>query len=364
MFVKYVHLIVQGSNIYDKSFIDMINTFSYFNKDDHLFFITKKMLINDKSLNIINLPKFSTKNINKALKEHEFNFIFLHSNIFRLRDVFLLKKKYIRKIVWCTWGHDLYRFSKSKNNIVFFARSIFKSIYLKIYDYSLRNIVGVGIGFQQDKHMVLKRFGSKMEIYDTPYFPYNFDVSLLNQNHKFTDCLKIMVGHSGYEFVNHIDILRKISKYKDENVTVSIVLAYGNYDYIQKVILFAKNIFNNKVEIIDNIMNMKEYVEYLKSVDIAIFDHKHQSALSNIFILLHLMKKVFLNAESIIAKELEENNVLFGYTDQIDSIDFQKFICPINTLNNQIYAEKQLNPKLLSLRWKNTFDKLDRIIGS
>ena len=53
-------------------------------------------------------------------------------------------------------------------------------------------------------------------------------------------------------------------------------------------------------------MNTHEYQEFLKSIDIAIFNHERQQAFGNIITLLGYGKKVFLNPKSTLVDVFKE----------------------------------------------------------
>ena len=60
------------------------------------------------------------------------------------------------------------------------------------------------------------------------------DKADVNKAPKIDDPIRNMVDHSAYEYLHHIDILDKLVVYKNENIIISLVLAYGNKAYAEK----------------------------------------------------------------------------------------------------------------------------------
>ena len=272
---------------------------------------------------------------------------------FSIKQLICIRNKAINKMIWCVWGHDLY----------FKYKSIKEKIKKVIRKEKLKYLYGVGIGFKFDALEVREVVGKNPKIF---YLPYGYEkgsdqkyLKVVQDSQKDKEYYRIMIGHSGFEFLNHIELMKKLLKYKNDNLKISLVLAYGIPEYIEKVKKFAKENFDNdKIEIIDQFMDEIEYLKYLNTVDVAIFDHKHQAALGNIWKLSYLGKKIFLNQDGIIKmafnlEALESYNV-----KDIDKMEYNDFVSDIETKEKkklQYYGKSCISEQVILKAWKKLF---------
>lgn len=363
--MKYIHIMPQGSKIYDYSIIRMFNDDIRFNSNEHLFIVSSEHIYKLCS-NYNNVVYESNIFQNKKKINDYFMWayvVFLHSNTMSIRELITLNSKQKNKIIWCVWGHDLYRKNINKYSDSNKSKLLIKLLYFSIYDRLLKKIKGIGIGFDYDRYEVKERFGDQMKIYKTPYFSMELKMEYMsneietksNQNN-----LRVMIGHSAYSFLNHKKVLDSISKYKNENILISLVLSYGSISYKEEIIKYAESVFNHKIEIIDKELDINSYLNYLKSVDIAIFDHTHQSALSNIYYLLYLNKKIFLNEKGIIAKALSKEGIDYSRISDIPHMSYHEFGKKGKRITGKEFAKRHIDPEVIKGVWMNTIRELNR----
>lgn len=361
---KFVHMMPQGSSVWDYSLIRMFDEETLFHSDEHNFVVSSKKLYNmctDYKNVIYDVKMIENLSENKNYLKNA-DIVFLHSNTMKMTDLAKLTPREKKKIVWCVWGHDVYlktngRFS---NNLL---KHVLKTIKYKLYDYLLKEIKGVGVGFYHDSYEVKNRLGYKTKIYNAPYFHYDLKMDYFKSEintQSISKALKIMIGHSAYPFLNHKKIIDLLSKYKDENIIISLVLSYGSSNYKSEVIAYSKEIFGEKTEVIEDGMDVKSYIDYLKNVDVAIFDHLHQSALGNIYYLLYLNKKLFLNEEGIIAKALFDEKIEYQTVSSIMSMNYQTFSSlNINdNLKQKEFAQRHFDPEVIKNIWWETINEI------
>lgn len=370
--IRFLHVMPQSSEIYDAAIIEMINTSIIFDRKEHMFLVFDEDIFNNNSSysNLI----FSRTSLNENFGSFiDFinisDFVILHSNTLSLTNLYRLKKKELKKIVWCVWGHDLYvNQKKSENNYKNNIRQILKKIYYLLYDYKIKNILGIGIGFRYDALEVKMRFGSDMEILNMPYIAKELNLEYFKNDYielinRPMAPKRLMIGHCAYPFLNHKKILKMLERYKKENIIISLVFAYGSKVYADEVTKYANEIFGGKVEIITEKMNLKSYIRYLKTVDVAIFDHTHQSALSNIYYLLYLNKKIYLNNKGIIAQGMKLEGIEFAYTNDIGNISFEE-LSKINNCNRgKLFAKYYIDSKNIVSQWAKTINELNKTLN-
>jgi len=230
----------------------------------------------------------------------------------------------------------------------------------------IKHYCGVGIGFKYDALEIKKRFKNKTTILMCPY-PNGMRLDKVDSIIKESNIYKkdrntptkIMVAHSAHEYLHHKEMLDKLSVYKDENIIVSLPLTYGNSSYANHIEEYAKSLFGDKIEILRRRMDIYEYIKYLTTVDIAILDQVHQSGLGNLYYLLYLGKKIYLNKDGFLKLAFQLEGSYFDTTDFIGIEPYEQFIKSNNTMENaKAYAKYILNEKNLINMWKSTFDGL------
>lgn len=110
---------------------------------------------------------------------------------------------------------------------------------------------------------------------------------------KFT---KILAGNSADPNNNHLEIFEILSKFSNSDIHIYVILSYGGgLQYINEVKLKGRSLFKDKITFIDDYMSKDEYFDFLKNVDICVFNHYHQQGLGNINLLLCIYKKYISN---------------------------------------------------------------------
>ncbi len=230
-------------------------------------------------------------------------------------------------------------------------------------DQRINNFFAVCIGFRGDASQVKLRFKDNVHIFSAPYFfsrnELNYYDNIIADRKSTENHCNIMIGHSAYPFLNHKKMLNKLTEFKHENMTIYLPLSYGIKAYASEVGEYAKSLFGDKVVIIDSYMNFDEYAEFLSTIDIAIFDNKRQTALSNIFILLYFNASLFFNSKGYMAAAMGLEGIDYGYSDKINEYPFEQ-LCEKN-LSNQ--CAKNLSSLYLSystkLRmWNKMFEQI------
>jgi len=168
-----------------------------------------------------------------------------------------------------------------------------------------------------------------------------------------------MIAHSAHQYLHHKEILDKLSIYKDENIIISLPLVYGNYEYSKDVEEYAKHIFSDKVEIIRERMTPIDYLRYIKTVDVGIFDQVHQSGLGNLYYLIYMDKKLYLNKDGILKCAFLLEGSYIETTDKLGLESYDDFIKENDSQERaKLYVKFLLNEKNQFDMWKSTFDAL------
>ena len=358
--IKYIHIMPMASD-YNSYMVELINdNADYFDPSEHLF-IVKDPVVYEMVRKYVNVrfEKDITHNA-KIFKRYAdmAGIIVLHENsLMSLKVLMKLPRRTLNKVVWVVWGHDLYPEQ--------LATSLKRKVSNRIRKSISKHYRAIGVGFKYDALKVRADYGEKMKILPMPYYMEDYNIAMLNKaewKKRDDKNLRVMIGHSAFEFLNHIEILDKLEKFKKENIKICLVLAYGRKPYSDKVKEYAiKKYGKDKVEIIDERMSKEEYMRYLSSIDICVLDYKHQAALGNLYILLYYGKKVFLNRNGMIKTAMDLENIETYNVDEIESMSFGDFSARVKRPKNGInFASFYFDKKNYLEMWQDTFKYLEK----
>lgn len=209
----------------------------------------------------------------------------------------------LSKCYWVMWGGDFY-FPEQ--------HSLIKKQVIKKMGHFVTYIKG-------DYELAQKWYGVKGEYHECFMYPSNL-YNEYNVQPKEHNTINIQLGNSATSTNSHIDVLSKLVKYKDENIQIFVPLSYGDQEYTKSVILKGKELFGEKLIALTDFMVFEKYLEFLGSIDIAIFAHKRQQAMGNTITLLGLGKKVYMHSETVQFDFFEQHGISIF---DVNSINFE-----------------------------------------
>ena len=302
--MRFLHLMMnekftQGAaHVYD----------SYFDHEQHeigYVISDSSGSVSDDSLTI-RQHEFFTKDKNpiacvrlfrKLLKQYDY--IVLHSFFVLARFsslLYLLPKSDMKKLIWIEWGADLYDPSTGLKK--------------RMRDRVKKSVGAFVAIFPPDADIYRKTFpGSKAKVYCARYLSRLKGAKLTNTgiweksrlqiSKEQNEPVYVLIGQNNQEHLNHIDALKALEKYKDENIRVVLSLSYGGSsdEYVETVSNTARSIFGDKAILLTGFMPKEEYFELTKRIDIAIFNTTRQSGLGNINRMLFRRVKLYLRAD-------------------------------------------------------------------
>ncbi len=301
--------------------------------------------------------------IKNTLKKYDY--VFIHS-LFLARStkvfVGLFNPRLLKKIVWVTWGYDLYLSKDSglKGQLSYWAslltRFVFEnkvSHFVGIHPVDLKSYNQI-IGGCAALYCAPYRFNTNKEanqfLIDYKSFPISEKMS---KGEPFT----IQIGHRAVSDLNHIRLLDKLSVYKDENIRIFLPLSYGDFKYARKVEDYARSIFEGKVVVQSSMVPIDEYRRMLSSVDILAIDCKRQIALGNIHTMFYMQKKVFLPHDSLLSEYYKENGVLVYDIENLGKMSFKELTSDDDLSAERKYIESFESKSSIEL-WEQVFKSL------
>jgi 4-alpha-L-fucosyltransferase (fuc4NAc transferase) len=357
--MKYLHIMRNDKFI--NPFIDFIN--KNFSKEENTFFIMDGLetieALNEKNVKryiskgrklkgvlkklilLLQLPILYIRLFNYCKKSEKIYFHALSDP--RLIFFLFIFRHYLKKSYWIMWGADLYSYNGRKK----------KSFFYSIEDYVKENIKGYISYMEGEFRLVKKWFKAKGNFYYSFTYPSNLykEIDLKEIEKKE---LWIQIGNSADSSNNHLEILEKLSKFKDMNIKLFCILSYGgSEEYKKQVIGRGSELFKDKFFPILNFMEFKEYMSFLSSLDIAIFAHNRQQGFGNITSLLSMKKTIYLKEKISTFEMLNEMKIAIKSFDRFTALE--KFDENILENNRRIIKENFSEEKLIE-QWKNIFE--------
>lgn len=337
--MKNLHIFKNTNGNFSVSYKDFIN--KNFNSKDHFFYILGK----DKKS--IKIDRSHTQYVYgftycKLIKDMNLtNKIILHG-LFSPQLILLLFMQpwLLKKCYWCIWGGDLYYYKYRKISI---KTNIYELIRKKV----IRKIGALITHIKGDYELAQTWYHAKGNYHYCFMYPSNL-YKEYNIEKKKLDNAKVIIqiGNSADPSNNHIDILKKLEKYKESNIEIICSLSYGDSKYREKVVLQGKKIFGEKFKPLIDFLPFDEYLNLLVQVDVAIFNHKRQQAMGNITTLLGLGKKVYVRDdvttwEFFIDHDLKVYNTNSSFDDLFEEMDMSVKEKNIESVKSK-FSEKKL----------------------
>ncbi|ATJ82661.1 4-alpha-L-fucosyltransferase [Halomonas beimenensis] len=230
-----------------------------------------------------------------VLQLHAARKVMLHG-LFNIRLVLLLAlcPWLLPKCYWVIWGGDLYQYKNATKT------------WRSRVNETLRHFVISRIGhlvtyIEGDVELARQWYGAKGIHHECIMYPSNvFDPSMIainNEKKRNNGPLTILVGNSADPSNNHIEALERLLPFKDKNILIFVPLSYGDQGHAKKIIAKGKAWFGEKLVPMTEFMRFEQYLSFLQSIDVAVFNHRRQQAMGNTITLLGMGKTVFMRSD-------------------------------------------------------------------
>lgn len=329
-----------------------------FSMDDHLFVLlgglTQKdhpvparenVIILDPALGALSKVWQLSKIINKySLRAKS---IFVHSLFTpNIVNYFFINQKFLRKSNWIIWGGDLYNYRIGATPKNFAGR---------LYDFRkkmiIKNFAGIICYNKTEYDYAAEWYGAQGKFYQSFFYLSNLFEDLQIKEKK-SSTIFIQVGNSAVSLNNHLEVLDKLEKFKNEDIKIIAPLSYGNHRYREEVIKVGKEKFASKFEALTEFMSFNDYLQLLGDIDIAMFNHKRPQAMGNITSLLGFGKKVYMRSEIASWKLFEEVGVKVYDINEVELTPLDEKVKAENINKVKNYFSKEN----LLIQWSSIFD--------
>ena len=311
-------------------FIDTVN--QNFDPSSHCFILyEKRKTYQGKPYpNITKTPRPLVWFWHAAAAANQADRIFVHS-LFPFAVLLLFFQPWLlKKSYWLIWGTGIYQYRERNKNWLRRFYELFRKRVIKNIGYVVTSLKG--------EYWLLKDW-YQTKAKNVPYFFYpsvvlDFDEPETPSGSTSRDVVKVLVGNSATPSNYHREILLQLNKI-DTNIEYQVYcpLAYGDQEYAQSVIKLGRKLFGNRFIPVMQFVPVGEYRQFLAEMDIAVFNHDRQQALSNIRHLIGIKKKVYLRPE-------------ITTFDHLTNLGIKVF--DINQLNlNSKFPEQETNSQII-----------------
>lgn len=277
-----------------------------------------------------------------------------HSLFFKLIDLYKINrlvKIYKKKIAWVIWGKDLYEdYEKSKRlKAHFMIKPIIKESIRKSFISKVSIFITAG-----DYDALKKRYqiSPNVKVLNAQY-TYDFiDLIEKKQNEK----VNIMVGHSATETCRHLETFEMLKDYVGK-VRIFCPMSYpADKEYVEIISNRGEEIFGHDFIAITNFMKYEDYIYFLNTIDIGIFNNSRQQGMGNVTNLLYLGKKVYLSRDNTIRKSYKKDEYTIFDCDEIGRDDFLLPLADDQILNNRNNVVYKFSDENLYKEWRLVFE--------
>ncbi|MDO5018427.1 MAG: TDP-N-acetylfucosamine:lipid II N-acetylfucosaminyltransferase [Lagierella massiliensis] len=291
--MRFIH-IIGSATMFTKDVYEMIS--NNFKEDNHIF--VSKFVNHYNYTQIQGAERIKSKSLKMLIYLYKSDFIIVHGLINKLVVILLFFQPWLlKKVNWIVWGGDIYPNGDKKI-------SIFNKIIIKMRNKIIPKIKYISTLTTGDYNYLIKNYDLNNYHFEISYPVIASNKKLLDKNlrdRKKQNHVNILIGNSATKTNQHFEALDLLEKFKNEDIKIYIPLSYGQKDfelYADEVIKYGKEIFGDKIIPIKELMTGEEYLKFLNSIDIGIFNNNRQQAMGNISQLLMLGKKVYIRTDT------------------------------------------------------------------
>lgn len=286
--------------------------------------------------------------------------IIVHA-LFLVDDYYGLADEIYAKMYILFWGGDIYDYVRGSFSLD--IRNIFKrKKRLRKKADIIKKVKGV-ITLIEGDYEILKKY---VEVPEKHFVGKYISLEVREtcdknrNNEKGINPYYVLVGNSASPNNRHINIIKKLYRFRNENVRFLFPLSYGGGKRYRKLIgFYGRHKLGRAFCPITKLMPYEKYVAMLSKCSAGIFNNDRQQAMGNINALAYLGAKIYIRNDTAMWGEFI-NNLGYNFFD-IDSIGQLSFnelveVDPKDARNNiNKYIENNTADKFVEL-WKKIFE--------
>jgi dTDP-N-acetylfucosamine:lipid II N-acetylfucosaminyltransferase len=246
-----------------------------------------------------------------------------------------------KELNWMVWGSDLYNLPSVKTQLyedLTLRKYVQKRISLKDYLYraklsmlhlpylneAYRKVRNVLTWMPNEYNFALQHLPALKAAHQFFFYENDLPYQLLNdllqekQSPSRNDKPLYILGNSSTPELNHLDAV-SLMDHQRVKVNLYVPLSYGDAAYarfLKKKLSFYKG---GDIRFIETYMNFPEYLQFLHKSDGLIMNNIRPQGYGNIFMMMYLGKKVFLNGKNLSLEELNRGGLLWQPLEKLEN---------------------------------------------
>lgn len=235
----------------------------------------------------------------------------------------LLPKRILKKCYLQFWGGD-YVFLREKG--------MMRSFRKKLLKYCIDNCHSILVLTEGEIGEIKKLMhGIKKDIYVLP-MGVDEDTNQVYTLEKFRtnpapkEEIRILVGNSASRSGHHNETFEKLMNLNLKGAKVYCPLSYGDMDYKDIVLKKGKTLFKDAFVPITEYMPYNDYISFLSTCDVGVFNMDRQQAMGNIDALLYLGKKVYMDSTASMYLKYSKNGIKVFDVNEIENQTMSDFL--------------------------------------
>ncbi|MCH8544051.1 MAG: TDP-N-acetylfucosamine:lipid II N-acetylfucosaminyltransferase [Alcanivorax sp.] len=228
------------------------------------------------------------------------------------------------KCYWFIWGDDLYQYKSHKK-----TRRALKNE--KRRRFVIRRIGHLVTYIKGDVELARKWYSATGVYHECLMYlsnvvkPENLDSA---KKVSTEGRVNVLLGNSAALSNNHFDAMERFLPYRNEDIRIFAPLSYGDKSNVEMVVSRGKDLFGEKFIPITEFVPYDDYLNFLKTIDIGVFNHKRQQAMGNTISLIGMGKTVYMRKDvpqwnflvslGLVLKDVENFSMDFIGCEDID----------------------------------------------
>ena len=216
--------------------------------------------------------------------------IFIHGLwIHRINIILTCMFWNLKKCHLAIWGGDLYAYRDAKSTRAEHRKERYKRFVFKHVGYIIPVVYG-------DYTLAKKWYHTRAKSLE-PFMYVSFYERYITMPLKPQgDIVNIQVGNSATTSNHHIDCFDMLEGMA--NICIYVPLSYGDKHYADSIKRVGEARFGDRFVALESFMPFDTYMAFLHTIDIAIFKQNRQQGMGNIFALLAMGKKIYLDSST------------------------------------------------------------------
>ena len=168
----------------------------------------------------------------------------------------------------------------------------------------------------------------------------------------------LLVGNSGDPSNAHAEVLRALSRFRDQRIRIVCPLSYGHAGYVASVIEQGRAMFGERFIALTEFLPPEQYARQIRGMNAAIMNHGYQQALGNIIAMLMLGKKVFVRSDTSPYRYFNDLGVTVHDTLRLPEMTLAEIVEFDAALGrrNAARVREHLSEANAVAGWRNLFD--------